>query len=449
VKNLFATTTVFLLTLSACAGTTGPAGTAGTAGTDGTNGTDGTDGSNGAAGSDGGSSLPWTTISADATAQASHGYIAAAASAITLTLPPTSGLNPGDDVKLIVQGAADVSVAPNGAQTFDYDRGQLGWRPLAATPPVAWSQLAMSGDGTALVGMSGNSGLYRSGDSGATWSRLTGMTAQQLEAMAMSSDGSVINVGAWGNGFWYSTDSGTTWAQANNGPQYPTALAMSADGTKLFEVDDSNNWPFTSSTDSGADWSTVGNAPGYIVSLACSADCSSVFAVDEYGGVWGYRASSWTQLTTLASSGRVASSADGTTVVITVSSGPIVYSHDAGVTWQSASLPVEPWYPVAISADGTTMLASAGSFDDGESAIAMSKDSGVTWTVVDATSHQWQAVALTSDGARPLAISSEGGIYGQGNGSVLATHASELDFIYEGGGAFWITSDAATAYGPY
>ena len=75
------------------------------------------------------------------------------------------------------------------------------------------------------------------------------------------------------------------------------------------------------------------------------------------------------------------------------------------------------------------MLAGANSY--GESGgVAMSKDSGATWSVVDATRRPWQAVAITGNGARPVAVASDGGIYGQGDGSELAPRRTAAERLH-------------------
>jgi photosystem II stability/assembly factor-like uncharacterized protein len=171
--------------------------------------------------------------------------------------------------------------------------------------------------------------------------------------------------------------------------------------------------------------------------------------VDEYGNVYRYQAagSGWTQLAVGQSSGKVAMSADGATVVVTVSGGQIMYSHDTGTTWTTAAVPALNWYPVAISTDGTTIVAAA-SAEGIAGGIVMSKDAGATWTVEDETMHQWQFATITSDGTRPL-VSAQGGFFAKGDGTVLAPQDASLDFLYEGDGAFFATREAGTAYGPY
>jgi len=381
--------------------------------------------------------------------QAGFGYIVEAASPVTLTMPASAGLSTGDDFRVIVHGAGAVTVAPSTAQTFDYDPAQLGWRPVGTAGVSLWNQIVGSSDGTSLVAMGGTGALYRSADSGATWTQLTSFTAQSMQAMVSSADGSVIGVGTWGQGYWFSKDSGATWTQGAGAPAYTEMLASSADGSTVYGVDDQNN-AFMVSTDFGAHWTSQGGAQGqFTTSLACSTDCSTVASMDESGGIHKYtQAAGWTQLGSNGqNSGRVAMSADGSKLVATGTSGQIIYSSDAGATWAPATVPPFTWYPVAMSADGATMVAAAES-EGATGAIVMSRDSGATWTVEDATARQWANVMITSDGSRPIATS-QSGIFTKGDGTILAPQDASLDFVYEGNGAFFAARDAGTAFGPY
>ncbi len=115
----------------------------------------------------------------------------------------------------------------------------------------------------------------------------------------------------------------------------------------------------------------------------------------------------------------VASSADGTKLVAVVNAGSVNTSTNSGSSWtvQSSGLPSNPnWSSVASSADGSKLVAVASG-----GGLYTSTDSGATWT------HQisglpsnpaWSAVASSADGTRLAATVNGGGMYVSSNSGV-------------------------------
>jgi formylglycine-generating enzyme required for sulfatase activity/photosystem II stability/assembly factor-like uncharacterized protein len=104
----------------------------------------------------------------------------------------------------------------------------------------------------------------------------------------------------------------------------------------------------------------------------------------------------------------VASSADGTKLVAVAGSGwewlPIYTSADSGATWTRREYEAL-WTSVASSADGTKLVASA---YNGQ--IYASADSGVTWTPRE-SNRGWESVASSADGTKLVAVVNDGQIY--------------------------------------
>jgi photosystem II stability/assembly factor-like uncharacterized protein len=108
----------------------------------------------------------------------------------------------------------------------------------------------------------------------------------------------------------------------------------------------------------------------------------------------------------------VALSADGTKLLATGGGyvngvgfpGLIYTSTNSGSSWISNSLPYEYWNQVASSADGRTMAAVA-IFDilGGPGCIYTSTNSGTTWVSNSAPSQYWYAIASSADGDTLLA----------------------------------------------
>lgn len=98
----------------------------------------------------------------------------------------------------------------------------------------------------------------------------------------------------------------------------------------------------------------------------------------------------------------IASSADGTTLVAAAGTGPIMVSTNSGFTWiQATNAPVAEWFGVACSADGKIQVAVAG--ENGGGPICASTNRGATWNVTQAPNNHWTGVACSADGTRILA----------------------------------------------
>jgi photosystem II stability/assembly factor-like uncharacterized protein len=249
------------------------------------------------------------------------------------------------------------------------------WVPANLTPPSSsWQAAASSADGVILAAGS-YGGLYISTNSGMNW--LLNTNAPQnlwYWSVACSSDGTKMIAAPYydttaGNPqlLYTSKDSGTTWASTLAPSNHWTAVASSADGTKLIAL--AFNGPIYTSTDSGSSW-TSNNVVGYWRSVACSADGTKAVAVANPGRLYTTTNAgvNWSPHVLLYSPsfGSVASSADGTSLVAAglEGSAPIYVSTNSGGSWveqTNASL-LASWNAVASSADGHKMFAATFSF---------------------------------------------------------------------------------------
>ena len=178
-----------------------------------------------------------------------------------------------------------------------------------------------------------------------------------------------------------SSDQGSTWTKTGSPNQY-MAVASSSSGKKIVAC--SAGYMYTSS-DYGYTWVITGPFKWYW-DIASSSDASRLVAVTQpWGGSRDY----------------------------------IYVSSDAGVTWIPRGT-AQYWQAVASSSDGTRLVAVSsisGPLDDIPSwqldlwkhngytpgHIFISVDSGVTWTQT-ASLQMWQAVALSSDGTKMVAV---------------------------------------------
>src|SRR5437868_6896024 len=135
------------------------------------------------------------------------------------------------------------------------------WRLTSAPQDALYDGLASSADGVKLVAVAWPY-IYSSTNSGGTWSTNRALGQQQWSAVASSADGTRLILSGYGTPLYTSTDSGATWVSnaisgnrvTSGGPQSWSAVASSADGNTLVAAV-SYGLLFTS-TNGGATWSS-------------------------------------------------------------------------------------------------------------------------------------------------------------------------------------------------
>ncbi len=287
------------------------------------------------------------------------------------------------------------------------------WTDQTASGARLWTDVTMSSDGTKIVAADNtdtSASLYRSTDSGVTWSAITnGGSAftKRWARVASSSDGTVLLAGEHSGSLWYSINSGANWNEVTAaGTNSWKGVALSSDGAVMAAV--ANPSDFWVSTNTGTSWNNpTGLDSAAPIDIAISADgtkmAAAVFSVGAGIYVSSNTGTTWTQKTTGLDSGSwqgfwagIAMSSDGTKLVATRAFGdPIFTSTNSGDSWTSrASPPAGAWSGVASSSDGTRLIATV---NGGKAHI--STDSGATWTIQnDPGSTSWYNAASSSDG---------------------------------------------------
>ena len=248
----------------------------------------------------------------------------------------------------------------------------LGWQ---------WWRVASSADGSqlelAVNALLGNGVIYISTNSGSTWAHASDYFAKsgaQLWSLPSSADGSTLAAGPSAGGYVYvSTNHGSTWNKTGANLQGQTSVAVSADGSRLAAVGANTSGAIETSSDFGVTWVT-NNAP------TATRFC-------------------------------IAGSADGTKLMTAGDSNSIALSTDGGATWISTNVPNAPgssWYSVASSADGKTLALAS---HQPVGCIYTSTDSGATWISNSVPTGLWESVAVSADGSRLVAAASGDGIY--------------------------------------
>jgi hypothetical protein len=234
-------------------------------------------------------------------------------------------------------------------------------------------------------------------------------------SIVCSADGTKVYAAFTGS-IYASTDSGVTWAQRNNSQSW-YYVTCSADGTKLV-ASCGDYTPVFTSADSGTNFTEHTDSSYTVTSLASSADGTKlVVAASGYdlytstnsGATWVDQPESLGVVDLLGWSS-VACSTNGTQIVATAKNlgfapgGWIYISGDSGVTWTPRAF-TNNWQAVASSADATKLVAAV---LGGQ--IYTSTDSGTNWTPRAFTTN-WQAVASSADGTKLLAAVYNGQLY--------------------------------------
>jgi hypothetical protein len=238
----------------------------------------------------------------------------------------------------------------------------------------------------------------------------------------------------------------TNWVQTS-APVLPwRSVASSADGSKLFALADDGGSTFSKlyiSTNGGANWisNNIRRAFGYL-SIASSADGNKLAAAATYPGGDGLVVISTNGGATWNWPGfffpndqqawaHVAMSADGTKLVASAVQGTGVWtSTNSGTTWMKTDLMVPPNYDLypdglAVSSDGNRMTVAAK-----YGRLFTSADAGATWVsnnIGDYSFNIRRALASSADGSKLIM-----GLGWQGGGALYQSTNS---------GATWTSND--------
>ena len=247
------------------------------------------------------------------------------------------------------------------------------WTQTSA-PSESWGSVASSADGTKLVAVVYDGGIYTSTNSGTTWTQTSAPNGHWF-SVASSADGTKLAAANY-TSIFTSSDSGSTWISNNVSAVALYSIASSADGNKLVAVGFSIGTPngtICTSTNAGATW-TQASAPSLRwSSIASSADGTKLVAAVEFlGGV-----------------------------VVQLPDGPVYTSTNSGITWTISTAPSNNWHSVASSADGTKLAAASVS---GSSGIYTSTNSGMTWAQTSAPHGNWGSIVSSADGTRLIAV---------------------------------------------
>jgi len=303
----------------------------------------------------------------------------------------------------------------------------ITWSTLENTVSQPWRNYGSDASGINLFAFYPNY-LYKSTDSGSTWTTYTTNITTTANRPAISDDGQKLYVRTSNTLIYGSSNSGVTWSQLATGvPNSWRSVTCNSDGSIVYAAANGgasggNIWK---STDSGASFNLEFDSSSISANgltwniIRCNSNGTYVYAGDNRGNIYSLIPGSAWSLSLATSTSiiwqDIACSSDGTLVFAGQYPGSIYMSSNSGTTWtQITSLTTNYWRNIAMSATGQYVLASSFyNSTGGNGLVYLSTDTGNTWnsqSIHSVSGEQWN-VGLRSDGTTAFATASGDYIY--------------------------------------
>jgi hypothetical protein len=298
------------------------------------------------------------------------------------------------------------------------------WTLHDGLPSSQWNDikscLLPSGDAQ-LVICSSNGGIWKSSDSGITWSQSVLTTTSGHAAITSSSSGqnlaAIVN-----NGFLYSsTDYGSLWFPLINSLPYYSFMpwfSISSSNSGQYIVASTIIGEIYKSQNYGETWikSLVTNSyPLLSMSksgkyIVAASNVGSIYISSDYG-------TSWTQLTTVNGLPSISEawsaitiSSTGQYIVASINNGYIYLSSNFGISWLKINFTSDLWSSLAISDSGQFIVATING-----GAIYGSSDFGISLSIINSSVKNWSSIAISGTGQYITAATREGELYKSSN----------------------------------
>jgi len=340
-------------------------------------------------------------------ATANTGYVANSDSTVEMVLPASALLTIGDTVR-VSGGRSGWSIAGSEGQSIRsaFEASTYAW--TARETNRAWSETAVSGNGQYLIATTNTGDQVRSTNFGATWNRTT-IVYRSVSASTSGTTLVGIRLGGGSPSIGISYNFGGTWsADVHVAPVDAWNFVATAGATGcVIAIGARQNEGRRLYVGTDISLTQVGPSANWR-RAATSADCTRFAAVTEEGilhtstdgGVtWTVRRSG------LSTSGLVLSD-DGRMMAVTGAADVLHTSADSGLTWLL--------HPVHAGATLSSLSMSQNGrlavTTSGNSQVYTSNNFGETWTAQDSP-REWTSVALSGDGTRVLAAPIIGQLY--------------------------------------
>jgi uncharacterized repeat protein (TIGR02543 family) len=285
----------------------------------------------------------------------------------------------------------------------------------------AWTQLPLYGGGvsslaidpatpTTLYAGTYSGGVFRSTDSGATWTAVnTGLTSQDIRSLAINPAApATLYAGIWGGGVFRSTDSGTSWTALNTGLTHHVVWSLAINPLTPTTLYSGTYDGVFRSTDSGTTWTAVntGLTNEHVQSLAINPLTPAILYAGTTLGGGVFRSvdsgATWSAVNTGLSDCWVQSLAINPltpAILYAGTRGGVFRSTDSGTTWTAVNtgLTHHVVWSLAVNPLTSTTLY-AGTYGGG---VFCSTDSGANWTAVNTGLTSQDTRALTINPATP------------------------------------------------
>jgi hypothetical protein len=266
-----------------------------------------------------------------------------------------------------------------------------------------------------------------------TWTLQGGLPASQwndIKSSLLPSGDVQLVICSTNGGIWKSSDSGETWSQSvlaytstynpPNSSSYIPNITSSSTGQNLVAI--VNSGYLYNSTDFGSNWNPLPNSLPYYTYMLWYSIASSItgqyivvstivgdiFKSDNYG-------KSWIKSVTTYAYPILSMSSSGQYIIAASNGGSIYLSSDYGSIWIQLttinglpSIP-EAWSAISISESGQYIAASI--LGGG---IYVSSNFGSTWFSINLNKN-WSSIAISNSGQNMVATISAGSIYGSSN----------------------------------
>lgn len=298
------------------------------------------------------------------------------------------------DGKTILAAASGISprLSKNSGKT---------WSDVAGAGTLAWTA-ATASDGQHLMVFASDGPSVRSDDGGVTW---VPDKPRDYSDTAVSADGAVTLAASDGGYLYTSNIAGATWVERQSAGQRAwKAVAVSPDGVNMVAAP-TTGYLYTS-TNKGKDWTeaTVAGSHTWTEVTSNSGGVFHAFASGEPAFTSKDAGATWVQdtprdykLTALGGTVFLASAANGYLYTSSTTGGAVVELTSAGN---------RSWSALAVSADGTTMYASAAGGD-----VLKSVNGGATWAVTGAGQKSWTSLSTNTNGSTVMGTVNAGYAY--------------------------------------